>query len=124
MYWSIPPLMKADIKYSMDRRGLYFDNIFIERLSHSLKQQAIYLDEIINDLTQAYKNNDLSAVAARGHELKGMTGNFGLMEICHYAGDIEKAVKTKETANIESLINNLPEMKKRAEEALNQWVNS
>ncbi len=30
----------------MDRRGRYLDNIFIERLSRSLKQEAIYLEEI------------------------------------------------------------------------------
>jgi len=30
----------------MDGRGRYLDNIFIERLWRSLKQQAIYLEEI------------------------------------------------------------------------------
>ena len=95
-----------------------------EELQDMLRDTITKSEEIINDLTQAYKNNDMEAVAARGHELKGMTGNFGLMEICHYSGEIEKAVKTNGTANIESLINNLPEMKKRAETALNQWVDS
>jgi putative transposase len=30
----------------MDGRGRYLDNIFIERLWRSLKQEAIYLEEI------------------------------------------------------------------------------
>ena len=30
----------------MDGRGLYLDNIFIERLWRSWKQEAIYLEEI------------------------------------------------------------------------------
>jgi len=36
----------------MDGRGGYLDNIFIERLWRSLKQEAIYLEEI-NDVFEA-----------------------------------------------------------------------
>ncbi|MDA9953360.1 hypothetical protein N9D61_03355 [Planktomarina sp.] len=42
----ITTLTKADIKISMDGRGRYLDNIFIERLWKSLKQEAVYLYEI------------------------------------------------------------------------------
>ena len=48
----ISTLTKADIKISMDGRGRYLDNIFIERLWRSLKQEAVYLHEI-NDGFQA-----------------------------------------------------------------------
>ena len=41
-------LREADIKISMDGRGRYLDNIFIERLWRSLKQEAVYLHEITN----------------------------------------------------------------------------
>ena len=34
------------MRISMDGRGRYLDNIFIERLWRSLKQEAIYLEEI------------------------------------------------------------------------------
>ena len=44
----ITTLAKADIKISMDGRGRYLDNIFIERLGRSLKQEAVYLHEITN----------------------------------------------------------------------------
>ncbi len=44
----IKTLTKADIKISMDGRGRYLDNIFIERLWRSLKQEAVYLHEIDN----------------------------------------------------------------------------
>ena len=39
-------LTDTKIKISMDGRGRYLDNIFIERLWRSLKQEAVYLDEI------------------------------------------------------------------------------
>jgi putative transposase len=39
-------LTEARIKISMDGRGRYLDNIFIERLWRSLKQEAVYLHEL------------------------------------------------------------------------------
>ena len=42
----ITTLTSADIKVSMDGPGHYLDNIFIERLWRSLKQEAIDLHEI------------------------------------------------------------------------------
>lgn len=45
-------LTKVGIRISMDGRGRYLDNIFIERLWRSLKQEAVYLEEI-NDGFQA-----------------------------------------------------------------------
>ncbi|MEP5808371.1 MAG: integrase core domain-containing protein, partial [Roseobacter sp.] len=42
----ITTLSDAGVRISMDGRGRYLDNIFIERLWRSLKQEAIYLEEI------------------------------------------------------------------------------
>lgn len=42
----IKTLTKAEVKISMDGRGRFLDNIFIERLWRSLKQEAVYLTEI------------------------------------------------------------------------------
>ncbi|ATG44210.1 putative transposase [Phaeobacter piscinae] len=42
----ITTLAEAGVRISMDGRGRYLDNIFIERLWRSLKQEAIYLEEI------------------------------------------------------------------------------
>lgn len=39
-------LRAAKVKISMDGRGRYLDNIFIERLWRSLKQEAVYLNEL------------------------------------------------------------------------------
>jgi len=39
-------LKEAEIKISMDGRGRYMDNIFIERLWRSLKYEAVYLHEM------------------------------------------------------------------------------
>ena len=42
----ITTLSETGVRISMDGRGRYLDNIFIERLWRSLKQEAIYLEEI------------------------------------------------------------------------------
>ncbi len=42
----ITTLTEGDVKISMDGRGRYLDNIFIERLWRSLKQEAAYLHEL------------------------------------------------------------------------------
>ena len=42
----ITTLTEAGVRISMDGRGRYLDNIFIERLWRSLKQEAVYLEEI------------------------------------------------------------------------------
>jgi len=42
----ITTLTEEDVKISMDGRGRYLDNIFIERLWRSLKQEAVYLHEL------------------------------------------------------------------------------
>lgn len=42
----ITTLSEAGVKISMDGRGRYLDNIFIERLWRSLKQEAVYLHEL------------------------------------------------------------------------------
>ena len=34
------------MRISVDGRGRYLDNIFVERMGRSLKQEAIYLEEI------------------------------------------------------------------------------
>ena len=48
----ITTLTVTGVRISMDGRGRYLDNIFIERLWRSLKQEAIYLEEM-NDGFQA-----------------------------------------------------------------------
>ena len=39
-------ILAADVRFSMDGRGRFLDNIFIERLWRSLKYEAVYLHEL------------------------------------------------------------------------------
>ena len=44
----ITTLTDAGVRVSMDGRGRYLDNIFIERLWRSLKHAAVYLQDIVD----------------------------------------------------------------------------
>lgn len=46
----ITKLTDAGVRNSMDGRSRYLDNIFIERLWRSLKQEVFYLEEITEGL--------------------------------------------------------------------------
>ena len=41
------PLLDAGVRISMDGKGRWMDNRFIERLWRSLKYEAVYLEEIL-----------------------------------------------------------------------------
>ncbi len=47
----ITTLTDAGVPISMDGRGRYMDNIFIERLWRSLKYEAVYLHELTDGFT-------------------------------------------------------------------------
>ena len=55
----ITTLTDAKIKISMDGRGRYLDNIFIERLWRSLKQEAIYLHELYDGFKTKTRHRQL-----------------------------------------------------------------
>ena len=81
-------------------------------------------DEIIQGMQSALAQKETNALHARGHELKGMAGNFGLTELSEQAGEIEAKAKTEALIILTSLITPLPEMQKRAKKSLDHWINN
>lgn len=80
-------------------------------------------DDIITAMRAALADGKNAELSARAHEMKGMAGNFGLMELSEQAGKIEAKAKLDEAPlTLTALLEPLPEMQKRAKEALNQWI--
>ncbi len=80
-------------------------------------------DEIITSINVAVKDNKMNDLAARAHEMKGMAGNFGLMELSEQAAKIEVKAKGDEAIIVlTALVEPLPEMQKRAKKALDAWI--
>lgn len=111
--------------------GPVFDANMLETLKSSIGREQLnelitgLLDktrEIVDALIEADEKADIETVAARAHELKGMTGNFGLTEMSAMAGTAEKKARSKETNGLDTIIASLPDAKVRAEEALKTWM--
>ena len=78
--------------------------------------------EIIGALEEALEVSDAPAIGSRGHELKGMAGNFGLTELSRLAADIEKAGRTGDASAAAPFIARLPEACACARVALKSWL--
>jgi HPt (histidine-containing phosphotransfer) domain-containing protein len=99
------------------------DTIGERQLEELLSELISKTDEILKQMDEAAKLGDLQALAARAHELKGMAGNFGLVEISTIAAQAEKKAKTSETDGLGALVSALPDASARAQTALKDWTN-
>lgn len=98
------------------------DTIGIESLNSLLDDLIIKTDEILSDMQKAIAENDVPSLAARAHELKGMAGNFGLVEISSIAEKAEKKAKQNDSDGLSDLIFSLPDASIRAKGILKEWV--
>ncbi len=108
-----------------------FNAGMLDSLKHTLgKDQLMQLleevfdkaDEILQAMEKAVQENDLIALYARAHELKGMTGNFGLVEISDLAAQTETGAKANQKDSIATLIRRLPHANSRARAELGKWI--
>jgi len=100
------------------------DVIGPDQLNEMLKEVLEKSEEIISAMNAAIKLSDLKAVAERAHELKGMTGNFGLKELSAIAMQIERKAKAGDTSNYAALIDAFPYAILRAKSTLKAWITS
>lgn len=106
---------------TLDTLKSHIDNSAIIEMVRDLITKA---EEIIDDIQNAIEQEDKHSLMQRGHEMKGMAGNFGLMELSQQSGEIEKRAKADDSLLVlASLAEELPEMKTRAEVALAKWLN-
>ncbi len=109
------------------------DHTMLKGLLNSLgKEQTVELlagcmdkaDEIIKALKDEDKSDDLIFLKDRAHELKGMTGNFGISNLAEISGRAEKAAEESDLAATLEHIKKLPDAYRRAELALQDWMDN
>jgi CheY-like chemotaxis protein len=81
-------------------------------------------DEILVALQSAIPALDFPTIGARAHEMKGMSGNFGLRELSELADRIEKAARNNVPDGLSDILALLPDANSRSKAALDQWINS
>jgi len=78
--------------------------------------------EIIEDLEANVEENNISALGARAHELKGMAGNFGMKHVSDLAGKIEKAAKLSQNDDAIKTAQKLSAANDETRAALLKWA--
>lgn len=79
-------------------------------------------EEILQQMETAVREGDFAGLAARAHELKGMAGNFGMVEASSIAAHIEKKIKNSEPGDVSGLVQSLPAASARARAAIETWM--
>ena len=81
-------------------------------------------DTIIVALESALKDEDFEIIRDRGHELKGMAGNFGMSDVSDLAKYIERAGKDKDLETAQENIPQLNGSNAALKKAVNAWRDS
>ena len=114
---NIKDLIKTDNKTATENaqpqsQNKIFDESMLAGLKNSLgKEQVKELadglfekaEEIIEELKIASNENNIQKICGKAHELKGMSGNFGLIEIERIAKEIERIAKNEENPDINAI---------------------
>ncbi len=107
-------LDKAMLKNLMDTLGK-------KQFTHLLDGFVNKATDIIENMNKAAAENNVPALGARAHELKGMAGNFGMKKISDIATNIEKYAKTSKGDRAVSETKKLNAANEKTKMALQQW---
>jgi CheY-like chemotaxis protein len=129
------PREPSGTKTSSKTQNIFDDSMFDalkvnlgkDKLNELLIELMDKAHELVDALEASALAQDVQAMAARAHELKGMTGNFGLRELSRIAGDIEKVTRpssqaTPDTTYLQTLIDELIIATSRADAVLKEWM--
>ncbi len=87
-----------------------------------LNDVIIKSNEIVHSIRKHFEDKDFQKIMDRCHELRGMTGNFGLTDLSQFAHVIERNIKNDDVTTLENDLNALEEKEKRAAKALQTWL--
>lgn len=98
------------------------DTLGDEQLKSLLEGFMDKSTEIVNDMDVLIEQESYSSLAARGHELKGMAGNFGMTALSEIASDVEKHVKSMENDKALEQAKKLKDTNENTRRALKKWM--
>jgi nitrogen-specific signal transduction histidine kinase/DNA-binding NarL/FixJ family response regulator/HPt (histidine-containing phosphotransfer) domain-containing protein len=114
-------------KLSSEERANIINDMMVSNLKDSLGAKAFQdllkgffdkADELIEQLVAMQDSDDIEAMRARGHELKGMAGNFGFTELAEISKIIEHDSKQGDLQKTVEAIKKLPAARQRASQAI------
>lgn len=120
-----------DIKAKKISVDIVFDKAMLEPLKGGMKPDQLQelitglldkAEEIVLALDVAANTQDRTSITARAHELKGMAGNFGLIELSKVAEVLERVSKHEPATDLSGLIASVPDAYKRARSEITIWL--
>ncbi len=120
-------------EHEMPLQSAYIDLGMLTNLKNTLGDTQLetllygFLDkstEIIEVLEASAYAVDIGNLAARGHELKGMAGNFGMSALSAVASDVEKYAKLMDKENAVQSAKKLKGINEDTRYALLDWLKS
>ncbi len=128
------PLAEKIINSGNDQDVVPFENLLdiamLESLFDSLgEDQFIGLldgfitkaEELVSQAVTHADEQNIPALAARAHELKGMSGNFGMKHLSALSGDIEKSAKTGQSQSALANVSKLNAAFAQTKTAFEKW---
>tara|TARA_R110002126_G_scaffold13118_3_gene56852 strand:- start:384465 stop:387776 length:3312 start_codon:yes stop_codon:yes gene_type:complete len=115
----------------IEARGEIFESSLLEALKLSMDQAELIslLDgfdekaqEILGGLNEAYQKKDWSSLALRAHEMKGMSGNFGLRALSEFMKELETIVKHKKFNDVEYFMVRIPMAYRLGIKRIRAWI--
>lgn len=100
------------------------DSVGVQQLADLMEGFWAKAQELVAALVAAGQAGDMSALGARGHELKGMAGNFGLAHVSTIAETIERAAKTGQKSQATRAAADLPAALQAGHAAFEDWMDS
>lgn len=92
----------------------------LRAMMHDLHEKA---EELITDAEKCLAEDDMKGLSGRGHDLKGMTSNFGLLEISNLAGQIERKAKGGWKADqLAEIVSSLRPLHNETRDAVEAWI--
>lgn len=132
---SAAPLKQVEPKKDtvIDNNAPAFDNdildalkghIEVEQITEMLEEVFTKSEEITASMKTALEEKNTAETSARAHELKGMTGNFGLIHISDLASKIEAISKGESLDGVNELMDQMPAALAKARAATDEWLKS
>jgi HPt (histidine-containing phosphotransfer) domain-containing protein len=121
------PSFLADI----EARGVVFESSLLDALKLSMDSAELTslvdgfdekAQEILQGIQEAYETKDWTSLAQRAHEMKGMSGNFGLRALSEFMKELEVIVKTKNFDGIEYFIVRIPMAYNLGIKQIKAWI--
>ena len=118
------PTSNIDVNDLLDTDMLQnlIDTLGEEQFKNLLQGFLDKATEIIDGIRIIIEENNIAALGARAHELKGMAGNFGMKYVSELATNIEKAAKTSQTDDAINDAQKLSAANDQTQAALKKWV--